>query len=321
MGVFSGRDLFSSKWITALITDSSNRLHVVPIKHVIGDYFITDIDRSTYCFRLVGSSIVQYRETLTRTFRVVFYNTTHYRPIDQNSKELELILAKNQLPKVNTTLAKIMIALGKKEKETFQSHSLTELIERITEYDKRNASKVIPRTESLASQEIIGIINYLDKLTVDEIITPLRGVSEFIHEDLLATDPKFMGSIASAYEQADMDHKAITNMPIGAKQGWIKIIAILMGVGLVVSLAFFLYDGGYLDNLGGMELPSFGSISDDKLKELYPDGASMRAAVDSGELNYDKLSSSAQKIIDETPSVTPLEQPVSEPIVGETPEE
>jgi hypothetical protein len=317
MGVFSGRDLFSSKWITALITDSSNRLHIVPIKHVIGDYFITDIDKSTYCFRLVGSSIVQYRETMTKTFRVVFYNTTHYRPIDQNSKELELILIKNHLPKVNTMLAKIMIALGKKEKELFQPHNLGELVEMITDYDKRNASKVIPRTESLASQEIISIINYLDKLTIDEIITPLRGVSEFIHEDLLATDPKFMGSIASAYEQADMDHKAITNMPIGAAKGWLKIIAVIIGIGLTVALAYLLYDGGYLDNITGMEFASFGSISDEKLKDLYPDGASMRAAVDSGELDYNKLSSTAQKIIDESPSVVPLEELVSAPIVGE----
>ena len=309
MGVLSGRDLFSSKWITALITDASNRLHVVPIKHVVGDYFITDIDRSTYCFKLVGSSIVQYRETLTRSFRVVMYNTTHYRPIDQNSKELELILAKNHLPKVNTMLAKIMIALGKKEKETFQPHSITELIERITDYDKRNTSKVIPRNESMYSQEVVGIINYLDKLTIDEIVTPLRGVSEFIHEDLLATDPKFMGSIASAYEQADMDHKAITNMPIGAKQGWLKMVAVLMGVGLVVALAFFLYDGGYLEGLGDMAMPTFGSITDDKLQQMYPDSASMKAAVDSGELDYSKLSSTAQSIIDETPSATPTETP------------
>ena len=71
MGVLHGRDLLSSKWITAIISDSSHRVHFVPIKHVIGDYFITDIDGDVYAFKIDGRRILQYRESMVKTFRII----------------------------------------------------------------------------------------------------------------------------------------------------------------------------------------------------------------------------------------------------------
>ena len=70
-------EFFSAKWITAVITDSSNRLHLVPIKYTIGDYFVTKINNSLYVFKLDGSQIKNYRKNYEKIKSVLFYDTTH----------------------------------------------------------------------------------------------------------------------------------------------------------------------------------------------------------------------------------------------------
>ncbi len=45
MGVFNGRDVYSPKTLTAEITDGGMNKHFVPIKNVIGDYFIASCKR------------------------------------------------------------------------------------------------------------------------------------------------------------------------------------------------------------------------------------------------------------------------------------
>ena len=332
MGVLHGRDLLSAKWITAIISDASHRVHFIPIKHTIGDYFVTDIDDEIYAFKIDGRRILQYRESMVKTFRILQYDITHYLPLSSESKELEMVLEENKLPKVDGMLANIFKILGSKEKADFKTHKLTELIDKITQYEKDN-----PNNDNRFSKEAMNMINYLDHLSVNQIVTPLKKVSEFIQEDLIATDPKFMGTVVASYQRTDIEHKKVTNTPLKAKQAWIKFIAIFMGIGLVVTVAFFVYDGGYLDNFGGNMVPSmnFGEISDAELMKKYPDGASMRAAVDSGELDYNKLSDNAKAIVDSTPSlkvvenaeppptqepkILPKEENLPEPIIIENP--
>jgi len=69
-------------------------------------------------------------------------------------------------------------------------------------------------------------------------------------------------------------------------------------------------------------MPSLGQISDDVIMKQYPDAESLRVAVDSGKVDYDKLSSVAQSIVDEHREsypvmIMPSEEP---PIVIEEPE-
>ena len=52
MGVLSGRDILTSKFITAEITDSEDRIHYVAIKHTIGDFFVADLDGKFFAFSL-----------------------------------------------------------------------------------------------------------------------------------------------------------------------------------------------------------------------------------------------------------------------------
>lgn len=296
MGVLHGRDLLSSKWITAIISDASHRVHFVPIKHTIGDYFITDIDGDVYAFKIDGRRILQYRESMVKTFRVLQYDITHHLPLSSESKELELILELNKLPKVDSMLANIFKILGSKEKGTFVSHKLSELIDRISGYEKTETNNEL---NEKYSRDAINMINYLDHLDVREIVTPLRKVSEFLQEDLMATDPKFMGTVVASYQRTDMEHKKVTNTPITTKHAWIKFIAIFMGIGLVLCVIYFVYDGGYLNSMMGMEMPKVGGLDDKIIMAKYPDSESLRVAVDNGEVNYDMLSSTAQMIVDE----------------------
>ncbi|MGY8984976.1 MAG: hypothetical protein ACKVHG_10350 [Sphingomonadales bacterium] len=151
------------------------------------------------------------------------------------------------------------------------------------------------------------MINYLDHLNIKEIVSPLKKVSEFIQEDLIATDPKFMGTVVSSYQRTDMEHKKVTNTPLASKQAWVKFMAIFMGIGMVMALVFFIYDGGYLDSMmGGMSMPTLGQITDDVIMSQYPDAESLRVAVDNGTVDYDKLSSVAQGIVDEHRDANPI---------------
>lgn len=307
LGVLHGRDLLSSKWITAIISDSSHRVHFVPIKHTLGDYFITDIDGDVYAFKIDGRRILQYRESMVKTFRVIIYDVSHYLPLSAETKELELILQLNALPKADNMLANIFRILGNKERGSFAGHKLSELIDRIKHYE---GSATTAQQEQY-SRDAQNMINYLDHLDVTEIVTPLKKVSEFIQEDLIATDPKFMGTVVASYQRTDMEHKKVTNTPIQSKQAWIKFLAIFMGIGMVFAIGYIIYDGGYLDGSGfGDMVPTFGTITDEELMQKYPDGTSMKRAVASGELDYDKLSSTAQKIIDDTPDSALDEMPV-----------
>jgi hypothetical protein len=327
MGVLHGRDLLSAKWITAIISDSSHRVHFVPIKHTIGDYFITDIDGDVYAFKIDGRRILQYRESMVKTFRILQYDITHHLPLSSDSRELEIILELNNLPKVDGMLANIFKILGSKERGNFVSHRLVELIDKIQGYEKIEARNEL---NEKYSKEAMNMINYLDHLDITEIVTPLRKISEFIQEDLIATDPKFMGTVVASYQRTDMEHKKVTNTPLQTKQAWIKFIAIFMGIGMVGAIGFIIYDGGYLDEMGGMAIPKLGQVDDATLMAKYPDGASLRMAVDSGEVNYDDLSSVAKDIVDKEREANPVVissepeselEPVIEPEVPVQPEE
>src|SRR3990172_12073193 len=115
MAVLHGRDLFSSKYITAEIKDASKRLWYVPIKYTIGEYFLANLGDQTYCFK-IDNEICQYREKFTKSFRVIQYDIKHYRPMKPEIKELELMLKENNLPRMNGLLSDIIRVLGRREK-------------------------------------------------------------------------------------------------------------------------------------------------------------------------------------------------------------
>jgi len=294
MGVLSGKDIFSSKWITAIITDSSSRVFFVPIKKTLGDYFVTDIEGQEYVFRLDGSRLKNWKQTAARSFRVIFYDTTHYMPIHAaNNKELERILQVNSLKKVDYKLFNIFKLLGHREKKDFTVHKLDDLISELKQQ------------EDEYSEAVQNMKAYLDNLSIQEIVTPLRNIAEFIEDDLITTDPKFLGTVISSYQRTDIEHKKITNSPITAKIAWLKIIGIIAMVIAVIAVGYIVYSSGMLNNL----VPSFttpGNSSDELMKK-YPTPEALKAAVDRGEVDYDKLPPDMKRLVDNVklPTATP----------------
>jgi len=294
MGVLSGKDIFNSKWITAVITDSSSRLFFVPIKKTLGDYFVTELEGQEYVFKLDGSRLKTWRSTAAKSFRVLFYDTSHYAPIHAaNNKELERILQLNSLKKVDYKLFNVFILLGHREKKDFTVHKLQELVDELTEEENEYA-------ESVQNMKA-----YLDNLKVTEIVTPLRNISEFIEDDLITTDPKFLGTVISSYQRTDTEHKKITNSPVNAKIAWMKIIGIIAMIVAIVAVGYIVWSSGMLNNI----VPTFttpGNSSDELMKK-YPTPEALKAAVDRGEVDYNKLPPDMKRLVDNVklPTVTP----------------
>lgn len=305
MGILSHKDIFNSKWITAEITDASSRIWYVPIKNPLGDYFLADIDNQVYCFKIDGSRVKTYRHTLVKSFRVLQYDTNHYLPVSaSDTKALEDVLRKNSLPRVNVMLFNILKVLGKMESQSeFTPHNLKDLISKIS------------KKEDQYAEQVKNITNYLESLNVDEIVTPVKKVSEFLEDDLMETDAKFLGTIVSTFQRTDIEHRKVTNTPITGKMAWLKFMAVAMIIFAVIAIAWYLYDSGTFDSgfaIPGFDLGSsnpFGGGEVDPLKEwtdkYTPE--ELKAAIDRGEVDYNDLPQVIKDTVDsvELPTVEP----------------
>ncbi len=304
MGILSHKDIFNAKWITAEITDASSRIWYVPIKNPLGDYFLADIDNQIYCFKIDGARVKTYRHTLIKSFRVLQYDTNHYMPVSaKDNKELENVLRKNSLPRVNLMLFNILKVLGKMEdQKEFTPHKLKDLIGKIS------------KKEDQYAEQVKNITNFLESLNVDEIVTPVKRVSEFLEDDLMETDAKFLGTIVSTFQRTDIEHRKVTNTPLTGKIAWMKFMAvaiIMLGIGAV---AWIMYDSGTFES--GFTIPGFDSFSDSltgavedpikKWTEKYTP-EELKAAIDRGEVDYDDLPKLLRDTVDSVklPEVTP----------------
>lgn len=305
MGVLNGRDILTSKYITAEITDSEDRIHYVAIKHTIGDYFVADLDGKFFAFTLKNARILTHRVTMTKSFRVIQYDTSHYSSLRPETKELEIMLEKNSLPKMNRMLHNILRVLSKREKHNFKPHSIVDLVQEF-------AGK-----EGQYPEEVRSIRNYLMELDVDTIVTPVRKITDFIQEDLIATSPSFLGELLPRIQRLDNEHRKITNTPVKGTGGMLKLAVIgLMAIVIVVGLVYAndqgVFDdifkfgesvGKIGDGLGGLPAPGQfvtpGSLdySDAALQAKYTP-EELKVAINNGEVDYNKLSSGMKSMVD-----------------------
>jgi len=293
MGVLHGRDLFSPKYITAIITDGAKRAWFVPIKYHIGDYFIADINNQKYVFSMDGDKFT-YQDTLVKSFQFIIYNTANYKPVSpKNMAMLDLITIKNDLPRMNLNLFSVLKLVGQKEKKgtPYKIKDLKDWVEK--ERKKPEKSK---NSQFLEQSE--GILNYLDHLDIDEICTPVRKMTEFIEDDLITTDPKFPGSIIDAVLAAEVENKRINNIPIKSKTAWIKVMAVVMLIGLIGAVLYIAYDSGAFDSiidpLAGIgdidfNIGGAGTISGSTILERYPTPEAMKCAIERGELQLNSV--------------------------------
>ena len=292
MGVIHGRDLLSSKWPTAIVIDSVGAAHFFPIKNPIGDFFFAIVNNELYCFN-TRTQPFSWRQTMARTFSFYVYFTDNYNPVTSELKGLEQIIVRNELPRLNMLFYKAMKHLVKKEKRKFEALEKKLLIEDLSKHKDANKERFA---------EYQSVIEYLEELPFDKIVTPVKRVTEWIDQTILAPDPAIMGAIKTSLELALNQNKEINHVEIKAKKGWAKIILMMCVIGMGIAIAWFVYDGGYLENLGG----SFGAVSDEQIKTKYPTCEALTNAVTTGEIKYDSLSKGSQAVYDSCKvSVTP----------------
>lgn len=316
--VQTGRVLFDTKYTTAIIIDASDRPFFVPIKYVVGDYFLAEIEKQVYVFSLVGARIFTKRQTATRSFRFTLYETSHFRPISPKAnKELEIILERNHLPKVDGMLFTVLKMLGKREKDSKNTtldapHRLMDLIAEIT------------KDENRYTQDVKNIKEYLDHLKVEEIVTPVRKMADFIEAEILETNAGFYGEIISRFKRTDIEHKIIMNKPVKTSKHLFKWIAVIMLVALVAAAALLLFGGGnmggppdlshLIPGFSGLTAPGASSVAD--FQKLYPDPYLAKKAVDEGKLNENQIPPELRNLVKgaKPPVVTPIPSPTDQKI-------
>jgi len=297
----------TAKFITAEITDSEDRIHYVPIKHSIGDFFIADLDGKFFVFTLKNARILTHRVTMTRSFRVIQFDTSHYSSLRPETKELELLLARNSLPKMSGMLHNVLRVLARREKHEFKPHSIIDLVSEFA--DKQGEYP----------EEVRNIKNYLLELDVDTIVTPVRKVTDFIQEDLIATSPSFLGELVPRIQRLDNEHRKITNTPIKGTGGIMKIaVIILLSIVIVVGIVYAndqgIFDGvmSTIDSLGtvgeglsglpsptqGFQTPGAGMDFSDAAIQAQYTPEELQVAVNNGEVDYNKLSSNMKDMLE-----------------------
>lgn len=221
---------------------------------------------------------------------------------------MEIMLKKNSLHKLNTRLFNILQLLGRREKTDFTPHDINALI---AEFEKELGGQY--------PEKVAEIKTYLKELDIDKIVTPLRRITEFIHEDLIATSPNFIASAIPKLKSLDYEHKLITNTEIKGNKHLMKYIVIaLLGVLIVAGIAIA-NDKGVFKPLtdvgkgiqdiqksgvgippigGGFQNPTGMDYSDAAIQAKYPTPEALKAAVAAGTVDYNKLSKFAKDSID-----------------------
>ena len=290
------KDIYNSRYTTADI-QSIDRVWYVPIKFMLGDYFLVNLEGLLYCFKLKENRIKTWRQSLTRSFRKVYFSIDHYLPLSPGDiKDLSDILIKNNLPKVDSKLYKTFKILGDMEKVEFKPHEIDKLI---TELEKhKNEYKVL----------ITEMTDYLNHLHVDKIITPVKTISEFLESDLKATDPKFLGTVVTTAVMTDIENKKITNTPVTGKKPWLKFIAIIAMIAIVIGIGVLIWQSGMFQHFSLPGLPTFGGPpTTTSITQQYATPEALKAAIDRGDVNYKDLPPDVQKMVDQvkTPEAKP----------------
>ena len=293
MGIVHGRDLLSTKWPTAIIIDAVGAAHFVPIKNPVGDFFFAIVNKELYLFN-TRQQPYSWRQSMAKSFDFYVFFTDNYNPVTKHIKELERILEKNDLPRYSLMMHRFFSRLARKEKHVYEAVKIKTII------DSLKAEKA---TDPVKKVQIMELIDFLENLSTDEIVTPVRRVTEHLDQTFLAPDPAAFGVIKTALQLLLTQNKEVNHVEIKAKQGWMKIILIFMVIGMGVAIAWFVYDGGYLDNVGSSLGGSFGVISDEQLQARYPSCEQLRDAVDSGTVKYDQMSKTGKSIYDTCPKV------------------
>ena len=270
---------------------------------MIGDYWITDIDKQTYCFKIEDSRIITYKETAARSCRILFYSTKHYLPISpEDTKNLGETLRLNNLPRMNMMMFGLFKILSQREKkhngEAFKEHNLEEVVKTVSGGGQKYALQAT------------NLQTYFENLACYKIITPVREVTEFVEDDLIATDPKFLGDIYNAIQRTDHEHKKVTNAKVDAKKNWVLIMAIAAIICAIGAMGFYLITNGNIQlpfqlpsqqpnqavSPNAAPLPGQ-KMTDAQVFQRYPTPDDLHRAIQNGDIQMNQLSPKVQDMV------------------------
>lgn len=356
LGLLKGQVL-GPKFTTAEVSDANDNLYYFPIKHTIGDHFICEIDNQYFAFSLKNKRILTHKSKsgIGKYFQIIQYDTSNTRCLKPTTKELEIMLKENSLGKLDREKFEILSILARREKKDFglwmvgEEAFETEKEARayfdslddktITKKDKNGKEvkeelkvyhnvhtiealvKVFEAEEGEFPKKVKEIKKYLNSLDIREIVTPLRPITEFITNDLIAEDAGFLGEGMARAQRLDGTLREVTNVPVKPKGNMMKfmVIGLIVVVGVLGIYAAnesgaFKGISDFTNNLGTIGegfkgLPAPGQIvrappagspdySDNAIMAKYPDCTSLEADVNAGLVDYNKLSSTVQGFLD-----------------------
>lgn len=307
--------ILSYKYLNAKIKDAGGRIKFVQVKNYIGDYFVTTINQKPYVFKVVAKDIGIYDEWGVKKYMIADYSTTHYRPISDKTDAIKHLIEDNGLPnKINIPLFNVLKNLGKREKKDFEKHDIEILLNELIEAKNSKIAKILGH-ESKYQEAAANVIDFLQSLNTKEIVTPTRPIAEYIEEDLVATDPGYGGTVITTHQRTDVEHKRISNIPVGPKRPYAILLAIIFGIALAGMGLYLLIENGTFDGIG----EPFGAVGDfmkqqnnppaqapSSVAAQYGTPAEAKLAIDRGEA----------KLADFPPEMRPLISSVKTPTVS-----
>lgn len=354
MGLLKG-DVLTPKWQTAEVSDANDNLYYFPIKHTIGEYFLCQIDDQYFVFSLKNKRVLTHKSKtgIGKYFQVIQYDTSNTRCLNPATKELEIMLKKNSLGRLDRQKFEILSILARREKDDFGKFAvgdeifdtekeakkyLDSLEDKTVQVTDKNGkvtkkeltvrhnvhsidelAKVFEAEQGEFPEQVKEIKAYLKSLDITQIVTPLRNITEFLNDDLIAENSGFLGAGMDRVQRLDGTLRQVTNVPVKPKGNMTKFIII----GLIVTVAAL---GLYAANEGGVfkgitdfttnlskvgegfkGIPAPGSFNivpktaqytDLEIQNQYPDCDSLTTAINAGSIDYNRLSDTMKGLVD-----------------------
>jgi len=214
---------------------------------------------------------------------------------------------------MNRLLHNILRVFARREKNPYEAQNIKTLVDEFSKHGEENPKYL---------EEVKNIKKFLQELDVEKIVTPVRKVTDFLTEDFIATSPSFLGEFLPRYQRLDAEHKKITNTPAKPTSALMKIIVIAMAaVALVIGVVFAIdqgvFDGieEFIDSIStlgeglsglpsptqGFQTPAAQDYSDNVIMTKYSGCETLKPAINSGEIDYNKLSANMKSLIDSCP--------------------
>ena len=262
MGVFGNNDLFSRKYVTAVVRDKNDRGYFIHIKSQLDEYFITKLNKTFYAFSMEGARIITHRWFGVRFFQWVDFDTSHYKSIQFDKlEELKLLLIKNRLPRMNMLQFYMIKLLGRKERKkqlkqieaaktaiSLQEASGKEAKEiEVPPHDMEALINELTERQSDFPEESYNLIEYIKSLDIDTIVTPCRSIAEYIEDDLIATKPSFLGELMPRISRLLGKTGEIVNAPYSTKNAWMMKLMLIGFVVVGIAMVIWMIDAGYFD--------------------------------------------------------------------------